>query len=124
VALAQSGPVLSALAHGRHAEALRLAERLFDPSDPAQHVQFACMAIGDLAEAAALAGRSQVGRERLADVEAIVGDAPAEWVAINVRHARAVLADDEREAAARFEEGSGAAGSCSPMAGGCAGTGM
>ena len=31
VALAQSGPIVSALAHGRHAEALRLAERLFDP---------------------------------------------------------------------------------------------
>ena len=73
VALAQSGPVVSALAHGRHAEALRLAERLFDPGDPAHHVHFACMAVGDLAEAAALAGRSQAARERLAEVEAIVG---------------------------------------------------
>ena len=108
VALAQSGPVLSALAHGRHEEALRLAERLFDPSDPAHHVQFACMAIGDLAEAGALAGRSPAARERLAQVEAMVGDAPAEWVAINLRHARAVLADDEREAAERFEEALGA----------------
>jgi DNA-binding CsgD family transcriptional regulator len=49
-----------------------------------------------------------VGRERLAQVEAIVGHAPAEWVAINLRHARAVLADDEREAAARFDEALGA----------------
>ena len=62
------------------------------------------MAIGDLAEAAALAGRSQAARARLAEVEAMVGDAPAEWIAINVRHARALLADDEREAAVRFEE--------------------
>ena len=53
VALAQSGPTLSALARGRYAEALRLAERLFDPRDPAHHLHFACMAIGDLAEAAA-----------------------------------------------------------------------
>ena len=104
VALAQSGPIVSALAHGRHPEALRLAERLFDPRDPAHHLQFACMAIGDLAEAAALAGRSPAARERLAEVEALVGDAPAEWIAINLRHARAVLADDEREAAVRFEE--------------------
>ena len=104
VALAQTGPVLSALAHGRHAEALRLAERPFDPGDPAHHLHFACMGIGDLAEAAALAGRSQAGRERLAQVEAIVGHSPAEWVAISLRHARAVLADDEREAAVRFEE--------------------
>ena len=104
VALAQSGPIVSALAHGRHDEALRLAERLFDPRDPAHHLHFACMAIGDLAEAAAHAGRSQEARERLAEVETLVGDVPAEWIAINVRHARAVLADDEREAAVRFEE--------------------
>ena len=104
VALAQSGPILSALAHGRHDEALRLAERLWDTRDPAHHLQFACMAIGDLAEAAAHTDSSPAARERLAEVETMVGDAPAEWVAINVRHARAVLADDEREAAVRFEE--------------------
>ena len=62
------------------------------------------MAIGDLAEAAAHTGSSQAARERLAEVEAMVGDTPAEWIAINLRHARAMLADDEREAAARFEE--------------------
>jgi DNA-binding CsgD family transcriptional regulator len=104
VGLAQTGPILSALAHGRHEEALRLAERLWDPHDPAHHLQFACMGIGDLAEAAALADRSDAGRERLAQVEAIVGDAPAEWIAICVRHARAVLADEEHEAAERFAE--------------------
>jgi len=108
VALAQSGPIVSALAHGDHAEALRRAEGLFDPRGPAHHLQFACMAIGDLAEAAAGAGRSQAARDRLADVEALVGDAPAEWIAINLRHARAVLADDAGEAAARFEEALGA----------------
>ena len=36
------------------------------------------------------------------------GRRPAEWIAINIRHARAVLADDEREAAVRFEEALGA----------------
>ncbi len=104
VALAQSGPTLSALASGRNADALRLAERLFDPRDPAHHLHFACMAIGDLAEAAAHADSSDAARERLAEVEAMVGSTPAEWVAINLRHARAVLADDEREAAERFAE--------------------
>ena len=104
VALAQFGPLLAALAQGRHVEALGVAERMFDPRDPAHHLQFACMAIGDLAEAAALAGRWQAGRERLAEVEALVGEAPAEWIAITVRHARALLADDEREAAVRFDE--------------------
>jgi DNA-binding CsgD family transcriptional regulator len=62
------------------------------------------MAIGDLAEAAAHAGRSPAARERLAEVETLVGHAPAEWIAINLRHARAMLADNEREAAVRFEE--------------------
>jgi DNA-binding CsgD family transcriptional regulator len=104
VALAQSGPVLSALALGDHAEALRLAGRLFDPADPAHHPHFACMAIGDLAEAAAHTGDLQMARQRLAEVEAIVGDKPPEWVAINLRHARAVLADHEGQAADRFEE--------------------
>jgi DNA-binding CsgD family transcriptional regulator/tetratricopeptide (TPR) repeat protein len=108
VALAQSGPVLSALALGDHAEALRLAERLFDPADPAHHPDFACMAIGDLAEAAAHTGDLQTARERLTEVEAIVGDQPPEWVAINLRHARAVVADDECQAADRFEEALGA----------------
>ena len=104
VALAQSGPIVSALGHGRHDEALRLAERLWDKRDPAHHLHFACMAIGDLAEAAAHTDSSPAARERLAQVEALVGDTPAEWIAINLRHARALLADDEREAAIRFEE--------------------
>jgi DNA-binding CsgD family transcriptional regulator len=104
VALAQSGPTLSALAQGRYAEAHRLAERPFDPRDPAHHLHFGCMGIGDLAEAAAHSDSSQAARERLAEVEAMVSDAPAEWVAITIRHARAVLADDEHEIALRFEE--------------------
>jgi hypothetical protein len=132
VALAQSGPTLSALARSRHAEAFQLAERLFDPRDPAHHLHFACMAIGDLAEAAAHSDSAQGARVRLAEVEAMVGGAPAEWVAINLRHARAVLADDEREAATRFEEAlsadldrwpCGVAACCSPTVGGCAAAG-
>ena len=91
VALAQFGPILSALSHGRHAEAFRYGERLFDPEDAAYHLDFACMGIGDLAEAAAVADRLQAARRRVAEVEAMVGDAPAEWMAISLRHARAVL---------------------------------
>jgi DNA-binding CsgD family transcriptional regulator len=37
-----------------------------------------------------------------------VGRDTTEWIAINLRHARALLADDEREAVARFEEALGA----------------
>lgn len=104
VTVARSGPILSALVQGRHPEAFRLAERLFDPQDPAYHPYLACWAIADLADAAAYSDNSRAARERLAEVEATVGGAPAEWVAMKLRHARAVLADDEHEAAARFEE--------------------
>ncbi|HZE67774.1 MAG TPA: AAA family ATPase [Sporichthyaceae bacterium] len=108
VALAQSGPVLSALAQGQYDEALRVADRLFDRGDPAHHLQFACMSIGDLAEAAAYAGRADIGLERLSRVERMVGERPSEWVAINLRHARALLAVDGVEAGARFDEALGA----------------
>ena len=62
------------------------------------------MGIGDLAEAAAGADRSQAARRRVAEVEAMVGDAPTEWMAISLRHARAVLVEDDREATGRFDE--------------------
>jgi DNA-binding CsgD family transcriptional regulator len=104
VALAQSGPILAALASGRQAEALGLAERLFDPHASAHHLHFACMGIGDLAEAAVLTEGADAGRVRLREVEAMVGDSPAEWVAITLRHARALLAENERDADARFAD--------------------
>jgi DNA-binding CsgD family transcriptional regulator len=40
--------------------------------------------------------------------QSAVGRDTTEWIAINLRHARALLADDEREAVARFEEALGA----------------
>ena len=104
VALAQFGPTLSALARGDYDKALQRAERLFDPRDPAYNLHFTCIMIGDHAEAAMYSGNGRLGRQRLTEVEALAGDAPPEWVAINLRHARAVLADDELEAVGRFEE--------------------
>ena len=104
VALAQFGPTVSALARGHYAEALERAERLFDPRDPAHNLHFACIIIGDHAEAAVYSDQASLGRQRLTQIEALVGDAPPEWVAISLRHARAVLADNEREAADRFDE--------------------
>ena len=43
----------------------------------------------------------------MAQVEAAAGDDPTIWIALSLRHARAVLADDE-QAAERFEEALGA----------------
>jgi DNA-binding CsgD family transcriptional regulator len=50
------------------------------------------------------AERTQAARKRLAEVEVLVGGAPAEWLAITLRHAQALLAEDDREATVRFEE--------------------
>jgi DNA-binding CsgD family transcriptional regulator len=104
VALAQFGRVLAALGAGRHADAYETAERLFDPADPAHHPVIACWLIADLAEAALHVDRVEEGRARVADVEAAAGDTPAIWIALSLRHARALLADGEEEAAERFDE--------------------
>jgi len=63
--------------------------------------------IGDLAEAALHAGRVEEARARVAEVEAAAGDNPTVWIALGLRHARALLADDE-QAGERFEEALGA----------------
>ncbi len=105
VCYAQFGRILVALGAGRHAEAHELAERLFDPADPAHH-SVAFWHIGDLAEAALHAGRVDRARARVAEVEAAVGDRPGIGIALSLRHARAVLADDD-EADARFGEALG-----------------
>jgi DNA-binding CsgD family transcriptional regulator len=104
IALAQFGRVLAALGEGRHADAYRSAERLFDAADPAHHPVIACWLIGDLAEAALHSGRVQAARARVAEVEAAAGDRPAIWIALGLRHARALLAETEQEATERFEE--------------------
>ncbi|MEO8095479.1 MAG: AAA family ATPase, partial [Pseudolysinimonas sp.] len=68
IAFAQGGRVLAALGAGRHADAYRFAERLFDPTHPAHHVVVSCWHIGDLAEAALHDDRVEQARARLAQV--------------------------------------------------------
>ncbi len=108
VALAQSGRVLAALGTGSHSEAYEAAERLFDPASQAHHPVIACWLIGDLAEAALHAGRISEARARVTQVEAVSGDIPGTCIAVGLRHARALLAQDPQEAAARFDEAFGA----------------
>ena len=104
VAIALFGRVFSALGEGRHDDAYAHASRLFDPTDTAHHPMVACWLIGDLAEAALHAGRSDEGRNRLAQVETMVGVAPAVWIELNLRHARALLAPDEGQAQRAFDD--------------------
>ena len=107
VAMAQFGRVSAALGASRHDDAYEAAERLFDPTDPAHHPAMASWIIGDLAEAALHAGRVEEARARVAQIEAAAGNNPTIWIALGLRHARAVLADDEH-AAERFDEALGA----------------
>jgi len=93
VAFAQCGRVLAALGAGRHDDAYRFAERLFDPAHPAHHPVVACWHIGDLAEAAVHIDRVEEARARLAQVDAAAGENPSMWIALGLRHARAVLAE-------------------------------
>jgi DNA-binding CsgD family transcriptional regulator len=92
---------------GRHADAFAAAQRVFDPDDTAYHPFICSWLIGDLAEAALYLGRVEEGRERVAEVTAATGEDPGSWIAIGLRHARAVLADDD-EAEERFQEALGA----------------
>src|SRR5206468_9270393 len=87
----------------RHDDAYKAAARLFDPTDPAHHPAMASWIIGDLAEAALHAGRVAEARARVAQIEAAAGDTPTVWIALGLRHARALLADDE-QAENRFDE--------------------
>jgi DNA-binding CsgD family transcriptional regulator len=103
VALAQFGRVLSALGESRHADAYASARRLFDSADPAYHPIVARWLIADLAEAALHADRVAEARELLDQVEVTAGARPAVWIALVLRHARALLAEPA-EAGDRFGE--------------------
>ena len=104
VALAQVGRILAALGDGRHVDAHESATRLFEPDDPAYHPVISTWIIGELAEAALHSDRADDARARLAAVEATTGEAPATWIALGLRHARALLATDHDQAARRFDE--------------------
>ena len=53
-------------------------------------------------------GRIEEARARVRQVEATAGDVSRTCIALGLLHARAVLADDDRKAADRFDEALGA----------------
>jgi ATP/maltotriose-dependent transcriptional regulator MalT len=103
MAFAQFGRVLAALATGRHADAYRFADRLFEPADSAYHPVISSWLIADLAEAARNIERLDDARKRVAQIETSAGGRPGTWVDLGLRHARALLADPT-EAGDRFDE--------------------
>jgi DNA-binding CsgD family transcriptional regulator len=103
VAFAQSAKALAALATGRHQDAYAYIERVFDPADPAYHPVISFWLIADLADAARNIDEVEAARARVAQVEAAAGERPGTWIALVLRHARALVADPT-EAGDRFEE--------------------
>ena len=103
MAFAQFGRVLAGLAAGRHGDAYRYAERLFDPADSAYHPVISAWLIADLADAARHIDRLDDARARVAEVEMSAGDRTGTWIALALRHARALLAEPA-EAGERFDE--------------------
>jgi DNA-binding CsgD family transcriptional regulator len=103
MAFAQFGKVLAALASGRHADAYASANRVFDPADSAHHPVISSWLIADLADAARHIGEHTAARARVAQVETMAGERPGTWIALGLRHARALIADPA-EAGERFEE--------------------
>jgi ATP/maltotriose-dependent transcriptional regulator MalT len=108
VAFAQTGRVLAAMGAGRHADAYETAERLFDPVSPGYHPVISCWLIAELAEAAAHTDRIDDARRRVQQVEAASGGGSGTCVALGLLHARALLAEDEQEAADNFDAALGA----------------
>jgi len=107
MAFAQFGRVLAALASGRHDDAYRSADRLFEPADAAYHPVVSSWLIADLAEAAVHLERREQASARVAQVQEAVGSHPGTWIALGLSHARAVLASPE-EADERYQEALGA----------------
>jgi ATP/maltotriose-dependent transcriptional regulator MalT len=108
VAFAQTGRVLAALGAGRHADAYERADRLFDPNSAAYHPVISHWLIAELAEAAVPLGLLDDARRRVEHVEAVSSGGAGTCVAFGLLHARALLAEDEHEAAGRFDEALGA----------------
>ena len=86
---------LVAMATGAHDAATDQLLRMYDPQDPACHRNHGGAYLTYLAEAAAHSGRVDEARAVLADVEQLVGPRGAAQLQASVRHARAVLADDD-----------------------------
>jgi len=101
-AIVQMARGLAALGSGRHAEAYEELRRIFDPADPAYHPVMSYWAIADLAEAAVRSGHHQPAGALVDKVASVTSQASSRWTQIEIRYAKALLADDG-DAEAKFE---------------------
>ena len=86
---------VAALLAGRADEAFDHLIRIFDPTDPMYHPSMSTWALSDLVDAAVVAGRVDAVRSVLDGVERRATQLPSPMLQINVRYARAVLADGD-----------------------------
>jgi DNA-binding CsgD family transcriptional regulator len=86
---------VAALLAGRADQAFDHLIRMFDPTDPLHHPSMSTWALADLADAALLSERADAARSVLETIEPRATQLPSPVLRINVRYARAVLADGE-----------------------------
>ncbi|HTJ33488.1 MAG TPA: helix-turn-helix transcriptional regulator [Dactylosporangium sp.] len=100
---AQHARGVAANAAGRHDEALDILLRVFDPADPAHHLDMSGWALPDLADAAARAGRRPEAAEVLARARERAQRFPSPMLQRCLAYAAAVLAADD-DAGPAFED--------------------
>jgi DNA-binding CsgD family transcriptional regulator len=91
----QSARGLAALGAGRYTDAFDSLRWVIDPTNPAYHSTKRLWVIGDLADAAAHSGNRDTVLASMPDVEAVWQRTPSPDIHVALRHARAVLADDD-----------------------------
>jgi DNA-binding CsgD family transcriptional regulator len=91
----QSARCLAALGAGRYTDAFDSLRCVIDPTDPAYHATKRLWVIGDLADAAAHSGNRDTVLALMPDIETVCQRTPSPDIHVALRHARAVLADDD-----------------------------
>ena len=92
-ALIQNARAMIAAGAGRPLEAFEHLWRIYQPTDPAYQRMQTCWAIGNLAEFAIASGQRDRAATELAKLEALAAKTPSTGVHIELRYARALLAD-------------------------------
>jgi DNA-binding CsgD family transcriptional regulator len=95
LALAQMARGVAALGAGRPLDAFEELQRLFTDGDPAHHWTMKWWGLADFVEAAVHSHRREACAPLVAELTALVEQTPAFWLHVVLRHARALLADDE-----------------------------
>ena len=92
-ALIQNARAMIAASDGRPLEAFEHLWRIYQPKDPAYQRMQTCWAIGSLAESAVASGQRDRAASELVKIEELAAKTPSSGVHVELRYARALLAD-------------------------------